>query len=354
MAFSEKRISMKLSEALRQIISENGTGAIGEERLPELISQKGVFEEFPGLRDAVRAFAADGLGKELLSLSGDRARYLSDAADAADSLVLDHGLGRRAADFLIWSVSFALGVSSSEPEGLPLHMNGAAEEEEPELSDVVPGSMRWDISRYLKEAMDSLSPAGGQQHPLPEASPHGGESPLIQAEWDGKAASDWEYHNDICFQMGMDAYQGKGLYKHSFGTKYEAASLFRDAAEHGNPEAQRWLGRMYAEGDGVEKNYPESVKWYEMAQGDAEAEAALGEMCDFGEGVRQDYQEAAKWYRKAAEQGVPNAMAGLARLLLNGFGVAQDYAEAVKWYRMAAELGNLEAITELQNLGEDS
>ena len=71
-------------------------------------------------------------------------------------------------------------------------------------------------------------------------------------------------------------------------------------------------------------------------------------------GVRQDYQEAAKWYRKAAEQGVPNAMAGLARLLLNGFGVAQDYAEAVKWYRMAAELGNLEAITELQNLGEDS
>ena len=84
--------------------------------------------------------------------------------------------------------------------------------------------------------------------------------------------------------MGMDAYQGKGLYKHSFGTKYEAASLFRDAAEHGNPEAQRWLGRMYAEGDGVEKNYPESVKWY----------------------------------------------------------------------RMAAELGNLEAITELQNLGEDS
>ena len=335
---------MKLSEALRQIISENGTGAIGEERLPELLSGKGVFEEFPGLRDAVRAFAADGLGKELLSLSGDRARYLSDAADAADSLVLDHGLGRRAADFLIGSVSFALGVSSSEPEGLTSPMNGVAEEEEPELSDVVPGSMRGDISRYLKEAMDSLSPAGGQQHPLPEASPHGGESPLIQAEWDGKAASDWEYHNDICFQMGMDAYQGKGLYKHSFGTKYEAASLFRDAAEHGNPEAQRWLGRMYAEGDGVEKT----------DQGDAEAEAALGEMCDFGEGVRQDYQEAAKWYRKAAEQGVPNAMAGLARLLLNGFGAAQDYAGAVKWYRMAAELGNLEAITELQNLGEDS
>ena len=31
---------MKLGEALRQIISENGTAVIGEERLPELLAGK--------------------------------------------------------------------------------------------------------------------------------------------------------------------------------------------------------------------------------------------------------------------------------------------------------------------------
>ena len=48
-------------------------------------------------------------------------------------------------------------------------------------------------------------------------------------------------------------------------------------AENGNTNAQNILGNMYFDGDGVERNYKESFKWYKMAadQGDDEAIQAL-------------------------------------------------------------------------------
>jgi uncharacterized protein len=48
--------------------------------------------------------------------------------------------------------------------------------------------------------------------------------------------------------------------------------------------------------------------------GDAEAQFYLGVQYNFGYGVPQSYDEAAKWYRKAADQGDATAQFNLGKL----------------------------------------
>src|ERR1035441_732697 len=50
-----------------------------------------------------------------------------------------------------------------------------------------------------------------------------------------------------------------------------------------------------------------------------------------GQGVEQDYQEAMKWYRKAADQGNARGQYGLGFCYANGDGVIKDYVQAYKW-----------------------
>ena len=54
--------------------------------------------------------------------------------------------------------------------------------------------------------------------------------------------------------------------------------------------------------------------WYILTwlfTGFAYAQYNLGVMYDNGQGVQQDYKEAVKWYRKAAEQGHNGAIEAL-------------------------------------------
>ncbi|MDC0305257.1 sel1 repeat family protein [bacterium] len=66
---------------------------------------------------------------------------------------------------------------------------------------------------------------------------------------------------------------------------------------------------IYANGNGVPKDYAEAVKWYRKAaeQGDASAQVNLGWMYDKGKGVPQDYAKAYMFYNLAAAQGHKNA-----------------------------------------------
>src|SRR5262249_26629831 len=75
-------------------------------------------------------------------------------------------------------------------------------------------------------------------------------------------------------------------------------------AEAGDAASQYELGTRYQNGDGVEKNYAEAVKWFRKAaeKNYAPAQRDLGESYYYGLGVERDYAEAVKWYRKAAEQ----------------------------------------------------
>jgi len=89
------------------------------------------------------------------------------------------------------------------------------------------------------------------------------------------------------------------------GEYVQAAALWRETAEQGDPAAQHSLGYLYERGWGVE----------------------------------QDHREAAHWYRAAAERGNPGSMLNLGALYVNGEGIERDLSRAYTWFRLAALQG---------------
>ena len=71
-------------------------------------------------------------------------------------------------------------------------------------------------------------------------------------------------------------------------------------------------------------------------QGNLDAQYIIGLSWINGEGVEKDFVEAVKWFRKAAEQGDVNAQYLLGLTYASGKDVAKDYAEAYAWLNLAA------------------
>ena len=145
--------------------------------------------------------------------------------------------------------------------------------------------------------------------------------------------------------MSWSADFQKGLAAAKSGDFATALREWKPLAEQGNADAQSLLGAMYAEGNGVPRDYNAAVKWYRLAakQGAAYAQGNLGWMYEAGRGVAQDYEAAVKWYTLAAKQGLADAQYNLGLMYENGRGAPQDYKAAVKWYRLAAERGLADA-----------
>ena len=122
-----------------------------------------------------------------------------------------------------------------------------------------------------------------------------------------------------------------------------------ELAEQSNPEAQVWLGLMYARGHGVPRDDAQAVQWYRRAaeRDYAWGQTNLGYMYETGRGVVKDEAAAVKWYLKAAEQGFAMAQSNLGISYRNGRGVGKDDASAVAWFRKAAEQGYVRAQTDL-------
>ena len=128
-------------------------------------------------------------------------------------------------------------------------------------------------------------------------------------------------------------------------------------AYNGNAQAQVNVALKYANGDGVERNYSEAVRWNREAvnKGNAKAMNNLGWAYENGQGVEQNYSEAMKLYRQAADKGEVLGMRNLGRMYENGIGVSKNLRDAVKWYYKAAvknhdyALQRLRAITAEQD-----
>lgn len=127
---------------------------------------------------------------------------------------------------------------------------------------------------------------------------------------------------------------------------HQAIKWYTKAAEHGNAPAQNNLGTMYANGDGVERDNAEALKWYLKAAankgcgeaGCAEAEYNLGVMYSIGQGVNQDYNQAVYWFTQAGNQGNVEAQYNLGLLYATGSSSVQaDYTKALEWYRKVAD-----------------
>ncbi len=120
----------------------------------------------------------------------------------------------------------------------------------------------------------------------------------------------------------------------------QITGLLADAQE-GSAGAQYLLGFMYAEGQGIDKDFKEAVKWYTKAanQGHAGAQLTLGMMYVEGQTVVKDDHLAIKWYTKAAEQGNAGVQLMLASMHEQGIGTKKDLVEAAKWTILAGMNG---------------
>ena len=88
------------------------------------------------------------------------------------------------------------------------------------------------------------------------------------------------------------------------------------------------------------------------AKGDASAQSNLAGLYHDGQGVQQDFSQALKWYRLAAVQGMPKAQSNLGFMYANGEGVPQDFVRAHLWWDLAAMSGDADAAKNRDLAGE--
>jgi hypothetical protein len=155
------------------------------------------------------------------------------------------------------------------------------------------------------------------------------------------AAGEYPNSNRFAFQLGR-------AYLKANNFEQAVASLHK-AAEQGYAAAQKYLGLIYENGQGVQKDDAQSFVWYQKAaeQGDAPSQFKLGMMYESGKGVEKEDAQAVTWYRKAAEQGNIFAQLELGRMYEDGQGVEKDDAQALAWYRKVAEQAYSEVQTKV-------
>jgi hypothetical protein len=145
------------------------------------------------------------------------------------------------------------------------------------------------------------------------------------------------------------------------GHKEKALVSLEYAAEQGLIPAQWKLGRMYAEGDGVEQSDLRAFEYFSriadahaddslgtpQARFVANAFVALGHYYRDGipaSDVRRDLGRARQMYAYAASYfGDPDAQYHLARLMLDSAGTYRDPLQAARWLKAAASKGQYQA-----------
>lgn len=129
---------------------------------------------------------------------------------------------------------------------------------------------------------------------------------------------------------------------------YKAAlAELQPLAKSGDPKAERLLGKMYADGLGLDQDYKQAALWYQRSanQGYAAAMADLGDLYFYGNGVRQDQREALRWYRQGAEKGDPEAEYDYGLVFHDGSGgQKRSFDAAMKWFLRAAAQGHAAAL----------
>lgn len=97
-----------------------------------------------------------------------------------------------------------------------------------------------------------------------------------------------------------------------------ARTAFKEAAEHGSPRAMSYLGWMYEEGHGVDRDGERAAEWYGRAAraGAHDFAVKLGWMYLGGDGVDRDREQATFWFGQAIEAGHAPARVAWASVLI--------------------------------------
>ena len=112
-----------------------------------------------------------------------------------------------------------------------------------------------------------------------------------------------------------------------------AVAALHEQAKEGSAIAQSNLGAMYANGDGVPKDYAEAIKWFRMAAdlGNANAQNERGLMYGNGTGVPKDLVQAHAWLNIAGANGHEEAKKSLE--IAENQMTSEQKAEAMKLAR---------------------
>ena len=120
-----------------------------------------------------------------------------------------------------------------------------------------------------------------------------------------------------------------------------------EAAEAGQARTQYALGKIYRDGQGVEKDVQKAVELFTLAamQGNSFAAFALGKMyLSDDPALSRNVAAALKWITNAAEHGNQFAQYYLGKLLLKGKDdISQDTNSALRWLLASVEQGNVHA-----------
>ncbi|XP_052184150.1 F-box protein At1g70590 [Diospyros lotus] len=134
-----------------------------------------------------------------------------------------------------------------------------------------------------------------------------------------------------------------GLVYWEMGKREEAITLYRRAAELGDPVGQCNLGISYLKAE--QPNPKEAIKWLCQASvnGHTRAQYQLALCLHQGQGMEQNLPEAAKWYLRAAEGGYIRAMYNASLCYSFGEGFVKSHRQAKKWMKRAADRGHSKA-----------
>lgn len=143
---------------------------------------------------------------------------------------------------------------------------------------------------------------------------------------DSQPANESYHPQDVVFintHLIQRAMEGLQKSKEEFQTLLEQAEL-------GEFSVQYDLAVRYLEGDGVEADPVQAVRWLSQAAelGDLRALEALARCYQFGTGVELDEARAAELYRQCAEQDYVSAVCDLGLCYENGAGVEHDPVRA--------------------------
>jgi tetratricopeptide (TPR) repeat protein len=163
---------------------------------------------------------------------------------------------------------------------------------------------------------------------------------------------DRRIYNDIKrLEEGKKSYI-LGLNYKKVGNTGEALKSFTQASKTGVTKAFYELGLMYEKGNGVQKNIPQAIKYYEEAthtnndQERGDAFVSLGMLYWKGaEDLKQDFDKALQYFKSAGVH--KEALYNMGCMYLEGEGIQQSSKIAINFFERAFSLGSLEAYTKL-------
>ncbi|XP_057529317.1 F-box protein At1g70590 [Amaranthus tricolor] len=131
-----------------------------------------------------------------------------------------------------------------------------------------------------------------------------------------------------------------GLVYWEMGKREEGVSLYRKAAELGDPAGQCNLALAYLQADFANPKEAVKLLLQSASAGHVRAQYQLALCLHHGRGIARNIQEAAKWYLRAAEGGYVRAMYNVSLCYSVGEGFAKSHPQAKKWMRRAADHGH--------------